>query len=102
MIPGSKKGVCFICGRYDTTQLHHIFEGANRKQSDRDGLTCYLCVDHHTGYNGVHTARGKGFRDYLHQIAQEYYESELVKLGATPEEARQQFIRHYIKSYLED
>lgn len=45
---------CIVCGRYGT-ELHHIFFGVgNRKLSDRYGLTCGLCYDHHRGNNGVH------------------------------------------------
>ena len=37
---------CWLCGRNgaeDPLDVHHIFGGANRKLSDRFGLTVYLC-----------------------------------------------------------
>ena len=36
---------CWLCGRNgadDPLDVHHIFGGANRKLSDRFGLTVYL------------------------------------------------------------
>lgn len=48
---------CYICGRYHT-EIHHIFFGtANRKLSERYGLTVGLCYNHHRGNNGVHHNR---------------------------------------------
>lgn len=50
-----EKKECYVCGRTDQLHLHHIFFGsANRRLSDEDGCTCWLCIDHHTGKNGVH------------------------------------------------
>ena len=39
-----KKEKCFICGRYGTTEFHHIFYGtSNRKWSEKYGLKVHLC-----------------------------------------------------------
>ena len=49
---------CYICGTTLNLQLHHIFYGtANRKLSDADGCVVYLCLNHHTGAQGVHHNR---------------------------------------------
>lgn len=101
MIPGSKKGECYICGFEGYTEKHHIFGGtARRKTSDKDDLTVYLCWDCHKGTKGAHGRDGKAVQDFLHREGQEYYEDRLIKAGSTPEEARAQFIQKYIKSYL--
>lgn len=48
---------CFVCGRYGT-EVHHVFFGtANRKLSDKYGLTVGLCYNHHRGNSGVHQNR---------------------------------------------
>lgn len=36
-------GYCFLCGRYGPVERHHIFGAANRKKSERYGLTVNLC-----------------------------------------------------------
>lgn len=48
------KKECFICKRTDGLHLHHCLTGKNRKTSDKHGFTVYLCVNHHTGDEGVH------------------------------------------------
>ena len=48
---------CFICGRWTGLECHHIFGGPWRKISDQDGLTCWLCYEHHRGPQGVHMNR---------------------------------------------
>ena len=53
------KTKCFLCrgnANYEPLDLHHVFLGANRKLSDKYGLTVYL---HHNtchifGENSVH------------------------------------------------
>ena len=37
---------CYICGSPDV-EIHHIFGGANRKNSERYGLIVPLCHRHH-------------------------------------------------------
>lgn len=50
-----KEKVCYICGTTSNLHKHHIFFGtANRKLSEEDGCVVYLCVNHHTGLQGVH------------------------------------------------
>lgn len=46
--------VCFICGAYYQIEKHHIFGGANRNKSDKDGLIVFLCPECHRGKDGVH------------------------------------------------
>lgn len=44
---------CYLCGR-PATETHHILGGtANRKLSEKYGLTVRLCHDCHTGTDGA-------------------------------------------------
>jgi len=46
---------CFICGCSNNLQKHHVMFGtANRKQSEKYGLTIPLCMDCHLGHKGIH------------------------------------------------
>lgn len=45
---------CYVCNS-SNIEIHHIFYGvANRKISDKYGLTVPLCPEHHRGKTGVH------------------------------------------------
>ena len=49
---------CYICGA-PATAMHHIFNAADKKKSEKYGLMMPLCYNHHTGPEGVHTIPGK-------------------------------------------
>lgn len=69
------RGVCFVCGNIGHTDLHHCFFGnKHRKIADREGLTCYLCIECHKGTKGVHGKNGHPLDIMLKQIAQEEWE----------------------------
>lgn len=89
IMPANEKGRCYICDRKCPTQEHHIFGGANRKISDREGLTVYLCADCHTGNQGVH--RNKELMDYMHRLGQIVYEEK---------HTRQEFMQLFGRNYL--
>lgn len=68
-----KERECLICGDAYHLELHHIFYGtANRKLSDKYGLTCYLCKYHHTGRAGIHF--NKEMDDKIKRFAQQKFE----------------------------
>lgn len=73
-----KDGTCYLCsmnGDYSQkrTEEHHIFGGPNRHISEAEGLTVYLCIDHHReGPEAVH--RNKKTMDMLHVIGERAYE----------------------------
>lgn len=78
---------CYVCGRRDWLDKHHVLHGFNRGKADKDGLTVWLCHDCHMN---------------LHQIG--WHDRELKVLaektwckhyGKTTEE----FIAIYGKSY---
>ena len=50
-----KNKECFLCNTSQWLEEHHIFEGANRKLSEKYGLKVWLCHSHHNEPpNGVH------------------------------------------------
>lgn len=54
----SNERECWFCGSSEWLERHHIFGGAYRKKSDREGLWVYLChYCHNTPPNGVHFNR---------------------------------------------
>ena len=90
---------CFNCGRYCFTERHHIFGGANRKLSEKDGLVVDLCPDcHNRPPNGVHFNKER--MDALRRYGQTVYENNLIADGKTRLEARTAFIKRYGKNYI--
>ena len=92
ILKNDKKGVCFLCKRWTTTERHHIFGAGNRSKADRDGLTVYLCHNcHNEPPNGVHFNRERN--DLLKRIGQtawcEYYNKTTAD-----------FIKEYGRNYL--
>lgn len=83
---------CYICGRRDHLQCHHVYMGVpGRKNSEAYGLKVWLCMDHHTGPNGVH-----------HNIE---YDRMLKKIGQREFEkkySRRDFMNVFGKNYLGD
>ena len=42
-IISDNRQICYLCGKYGTTEAHHIFNGtANRSKSEEDGMKVYL------------------------------------------------------------
>lgn len=83
---------CFLCGRTDTLERHHIFGAANRKKADRLGLVVDLCHDcHNEPPYGVH--HNKYVMQRLHEYGQR---KAMGEQGWTTDE----FIRQFGKNYL--
>jgi len=83
---------CYICGTTENLHTHHCIYGtANRKKSERYGLTVKLCFKHHNGSSeGVHF--NKELDLHLKSLAQKYFEENTGN--------RKQFIQEFGKSYL--
>ena len=88
-----EKKECLVCHTTYNLHLHHIFFGtANRKISDREGFTCYLCGHHHNLSNsGVHSNRELDLE--LKKVCQKKYEET---------HTREEFIKLIGKSYILD
>ena len=93
IIKGDKKGTCFLCGRNDWIEIHHIFNGtANRKKSEKYGLTVHLCHwCHNEPPNGAHYNQDADTR--LKQIGQK---AAMNEYGWTVDEFREVFGKNYL------
>ena len=81
---------CYFCGRTDTIERHHIFQGAYRKKSEKYGFVVDLCHDHHNEPpHGVHHNRANNL--ILKKMAQEQFEQT-----GTREEFRKLFGKSYL------
>lgn len=80
---------CYICGTNLGLHNHHIFPGRGfRKNSDKEGLTVYLCAVHH---QYVHADRKAMLQ--LQKIGQRAFEKK---------KSREKFIELFGKSFMED
>lgn len=83
---------CFLCGRTDWIEHHHIFGASNRKKSTKYGLTVPLCRwCHNEPPNGVHHNKSAMFK--LHQYGQR-------KVMAEQGWSTEDFIREFGRNYL--
>lgn len=104
-ILSTEKNICYACGRFVRhPHLHHIFFGKNRKISDKEGLTCYLCENCHKGTYGVHGREGHDLDVQLKEDAQEAWELKFKESypyeNHADEAAREAFIQLLGKNYL--
>lgn len=77
---------CFLCER-PASDTHHLIPGtANRRNSEKYGLTCYLCRECH---RKVHDDPDLMF--FMKRIGQSIFEAESG--------TREDFIRIFGKSY---
>ena len=86
---------CYLCkrnGSSDPLEEHHIFGGANRKLSEKDGLKVCLCgrLCHRNGIGAVH--KNKQASDRLKAEAQKAWEERYGTRG--------QFVKRYGRNYL--
>lgn len=82
----SDKRECYICGRTQGLEVHHMLHGIRRAKADKHGLTCYLC-------RGCHKAlhdRGTFDRE-LEQDAQRAFEALY---------GHEEFMREFGRNYL--
>ena len=93
IIQGDSEDRCYICGRTEWIERHHIFNGtANRKKSEKYGLTVHLChwchnePPHGVLYNQEVDAR-------LKQIGQQ---TAMNEYGWTVDEFREVFGKNYL------
>ena len=64
---------CYFCGSTWCIDKHHVFFGIqNRGNSEKYGLTVYLCHECHCGNEGVHFNKEKNI--FLKKKGQEAFE----------------------------
>lgn len=84
---------CLNCGITQNLHNHHIYFGIkNRKISDKNGFTCWLCHHCHEGTDGVHGKNGHELDLQLKRLCQEKYEEN---------HSREDFIRLIGRNYLD-
>ncbi len=87
---------CYVCETTYNLHLHHVIFGvANRKLSDKDGLTVYLCYEHHEGTSGVHGKNGHELDLELKKLAQKRW---MECYDKTEYDFRQRYGRSYLTS----
>ena len=93
IIKGDSEDRCYICGRTEWIERHHIFNGtANRKKSEKYGLTVHLCHwCHNEPPHGVHYNQEVDAR--LKQIGQQ---TAMREYGWTVDEFREVFGKNYL------
>lgn len=78
--PGSS--CCYLCGKTANLECHHVFGGANRKASDRYGLTVRLCHEcHNEPPHGVHHSakNQKKLQRRVQRIAMRHYGWDVIE-----------------------
>ena len=82
---------CYLCGSTHNLEIHHIFNGSNRKLSTRYGLVVTLCAKCHRGIGGVHNDYSK--MEQLKKVGQKAFEKEYPTLD---------FLKIFHRNYLGD
>ena len=86
--------VCCICKTRFNVEEHHLFGASNRNNSDRDGLTVYLCADCHRQHReSVH--QSGTVAQWAHMFGQVLW---MLDTGLGVDDFR----RRYGKNYLGD
>nr|DAK78461.1 MAG TPA: Recombination enhancement, RecA-dependent nuclease [Caudoviricetes sp.] len=74
---------CYICGRTDWIERHHVFGGALRKKSEKYGLVVDLCHwCHNEPPNGVHFNRENELklkREFQAKFEREHPDLDFIK-----------------------
>lgn len=78
---------CYVCGKPNPTDEHHIFGGGNRNKSDEDGMIIYL---HRSCHRWLHD----------HPISANTYKIRGQKIWELKKGSRDDFIKRYGKSYI--
>jgi len=86
--PGKQFRQSELSGLYANCELHHVFQGKNRKWSDYYGLVIWITEEEH---RLIHTGKKPDWVDGLHRAYQSKYE-----LYCTREQFRQNFGRSYL------
>lgn len=90
---------CEICGRPAECKHHLIFGFAMRKLADEDGLVIDMCNQcHNIGKYQLHNHPVASQLSKM--LGQERWEKQRIIEGATQEQAREQFIKRYGRSWL--
>lgn len=87
------KKQCYVCGSENNLHYHHVIFGKNRKKADEDGLTVWLCYEHHEGTNGVHGKNGHDLDSRLKEVAENIW---IEHYNKTEEDFRKRYGKNYL------
>lgn len=82
---------CFLCGRTDWIERHHVFGGACRKLSEKYGLVVDLCHYCHNEKGGVHFNR-----ELRERLQAQYQQAAMDRYGWSVEDFIKIFGRNYL------
>jgi hypothetical protein len=87
---------CYLChrnGRTDPLEVHHVFFAANRKWSEKFGLTVHLCGNrcHRNGENAVHRNA-----EVCRKLQKSTQRKAMAHYGWSVEQFRAVFGRNYL------
>ena len=87
------KSYLYEIARFNGSERHEIFFGANRNKSIEDGLVVFLTPEQHRGTTGVHGKDGHEFDVFLKQEGEKAWLNYYKKTS-------EDFIKRYGKNYL--
>lgn len=103
----TQRGICFWCGAYGPTHLHHIIHaGVSKKTQEKMGLVCYLCpFCHNDLHDHIPDEQGRDRDFVLKPLAQQAWElkyivEEYPYHNHALEAAREEWMRQIGRSYL--
>lgn len=74
---------CYICGRTNWIERHHVFYGPFRKKSEKYEMVVYLChFCHNEPPNGVHFNRQNDLKlkaEFQKKFMEEHSEMDFIK-----------------------
>lgn len=72
-IMNTQKDVCYLCGRHNASDKHHVFNGAGmRTKSEQYGLTVYLCRECHSSIH-VNAVKRMDLKRHAQERAMKLY-----------------------------
>lgn len=100
--------ICIICGKPAECKHHLIFGNSRRRLCDEDGITLYMCNEHHNmAAMAVDRIHNNSMAEALSKmLGQAMWERNYVAEGLdlpfphTLEDARRAFIGRYGRNYL--
>ena len=75
--------LCEVCGSNQGVQLHHIIGGPSRSTCETKESVVALCLNHHTGAEGVHNGNTE-----LDRRLKKRLEAKYIAMGYSDEKIR--------------
>jgi len=92
--------ICFYCGT-NYAERHEVYGGSNKKISIAHQFQVDLCTECHREIEANITQQAIARNDYWERHYQALYETKLIALGTTPEDARKLWMAMIGRNYLD-